>query len=197
MSDIKLVEVSATPIQLLDELTACKLIEQCARVSYRSEPTGNSIDFVKKIAIKRGHETILEFVDVIFKVVCSRGIAMELLRHRHISAVMESTRYVNYNKKQLEFIKTPYMKDTTLLGYNFAQDVYTTLIVKGSKPEEARDVLPNGVATTIAIKANLREWKHILKMRNSTYAHQEMQILAKIINDILVSTYPNLFSDDI
>jgi thymidylate synthase ThyX len=89
-------------VQLPTEEQACKLIEVCARVAYRSEPKGNPIDFVKRIGVQKGHLSIMEYVHPILLIKCSRGVANEIVRHRIASFSQESTRYCNYAKDKFE-----------------------------------------------------------------------------------------------
>jgi thymidylate synthase ThyX len=46
---------------------------------------------------------------------------------------------------------------------------------KGWTPQQARSVLPNSLKTEIVMTANLREWRHVLKLRTSKAAHPQMQ----------------------
>ena len=47
----------------------------------------------------------------------------------------------------------------------------------GASPEQARAVLPNSVKTEIVVTANLREWRHILRLRISPSAHPQIREL--------------------
>lgn len=46
-----------------------------------------------------------------------------------------------------------------------------------STPEEARWMLPLGLATRIVVTANYREWRHIFKLRCEEHAHPDMRDL--------------------
>lgn len=82
-----------------------KLIEKCARVSYRSEDkiTEDDKSAKKLIAmlIKNGHESCLEHSILTVVFTCDRAIANELVRHRLASFTQESTRYVNVMAEKL------------------------------------------------------------------------------------------------
>jgi thymidylate synthase (FAD) len=56
-----------------------------------------------------------------------------------------------------------------------ARIYYTKLIDFGGTPQQARSVLPNSLKTEIVITANLREWRHIFRLRCSPTAHPQMQ----------------------
>ncbi len=52
---------------------------------------------------------------------------------------------------------------------------YLRLIKNGWTPQQARSVLPNSLKTEIVTTANLREWRHILKLRTSSKAHPQIR----------------------
>lgn len=60
--------------------------------------------FVQGI-IKRGHEAMIEHGSATVKFITNRGVTHELVRHRLCAFGQESTRYVNYGDKEMEFIR--------------------------------------------------------------------------------------------
>jgi thymidylate synthase (FAD) len=67
----------------------------------------------------------------------------------------------------------------------YAEQNYRSLIIKGWRPEQARDVLPNACSTEIVITTNLREWRHIFKLRTSKKAHPMIRdLMSKLLYDI-------------
>lgn len=62
-------------------------------------------------------------------------------------------------------------------------------------PEIARSVLPTCLKTEINMKANLREWRHILKERTSERAHPEMRRLMIPLLFELHDEIPIIFDD--
>lgn len=113
--------------------------------------------------------------------ITDRGVTHELVRHRLCAYTQESTRYCNYAKKGMQFIKPVFWNLTTDkigdTGTNpYAQWVihmvqseltYNFMINKlGASPQEARTVLPNSLKTEIVCTANIREWRHILRFTN-------------------------------
>ena len=76
------------------------LIEECGRVSHRSEgrmKEGTCEPFIKKIAMKYGHESIIEhgFFTVCFT--CDRSCSHQIVRHRIAAYTQESQRYCDYS----------------------------------------------------------------------------------------------------
>jgi len=62
-------------------------------------------------------------------------------------------------------------------------------------PEQARAILPNSLKTEIVMTANLRELRHILKLRTDKAAHPQMRQVANMILDILKEKLPVFFED--
>jgi thymidylate synthase (FAD) len=62
-------------------------------------------------------------------------------------------------------------------------------------PQIARAVLPNCLATEIVVTANLRELRHILKLRTSKAAHPEMRALMTPLLEELKERIPVIFDD--
>ncbi|WP_148466178.1 FAD-dependent thymidylate synthase [Peptoniphilus harei] len=193
-------KISKQEVELLNCLSyedMLKNIEIAGRTCYKSESefTKESGEkFVKKL-IKLGHESVLEHGSLTFKIKTNRNITHELVRHRIASYSQESTRYVKYD--DIEFI--PWI-DPRGLKVNHVYDLedlyvdleflYGKLIEDNFKPEEARDILPGSVATTIIVTMNMRELRHFLKLRLSKAAHPQMRDLAKMIQDIVKENYP-------
>lgn len=165
-----------------------KNIEIAGRTCYKSESefTKESGEkFVKKL-IKLGHESVLEHGSLTFKIKTNRNITHELVRHRIASYSQESTRYVKYD--DIEFIPwNDYVQEDF---YKDIEWLYGALIRKNIKPENARDILPGSVATTIIVTMNIRELRHFLKLRLDKAAHPQMRELASMIKEIVKENYP-------
>ena len=166
-----------------------KLIELAGRTCYKSDnliTPDSAKNFVEKIA-QRGHESVIEHYNITVRFICNRGFTHELVRHRLAAYSQESTRYCNYNKdkfgSEITVIK-PFEINEDTKEYDLwkeamqnAEKSYMAMIENGSKPENARGVLPIDIKTEIVITTNLREWKHIFKLRTSKAAHPSMREL--------------------
>lgn len=184
-------------------------IETYGRVCYKSEEKigpETAPTFIRNL-IKRGHEAVLEHVSATIRIVCDRGVSHEIVRHRLASYCQESTRYVNYKDKPMEFVLPHWLlryeggmlstlvdvrsidfltrygalsaeyKWFSLLDH--AEQTYNFLIKAEWAPQDARAILPNALKTEIVMTANLREWRHFFKMRLPKSAHPDMRIIAK------------------
>lgn len=69
------------------------------------------------------------------------------------------------------------------------------MIEAGAKAEEAREVLGNAAATEIMMKANVREWRHILQLRAAPAAYPKMRHLMSIAKAMMQAEIPVVFDD--
>jgi len=200
-------EIINPSYEILDDLdygTILKKIERCGRVSYKSEDriTPDSAEkFVRNI-LKSGHESVIEHQSITIKFICDRGVSHELVRHRLASFTQESTRYVNYTKKGFAVIQPPasFFKDDADYEYWKKSNIeceksYFSLIESGHTPEQARLFLPTCLKTEIMVTANLREWRHILKLRTAGDAHPQMRELMIPLLAELKQRLPVFFED--
>ena len=76
-----------------------------------------------------------------------------------------------------------------------AEDAYFALLDEGCTTQEARSVLPNSLKTEVVMTANIREWRHFLKLRCSPAAHPQMREVALILLDKVHALIPVCFDD--
>lgn len=184
-----------------------KSIEQAGRTCYKSEDriTDESAEAFVRMLIERGHESVLEHASITVRFVCDRGVSHEIVRHRIASFSQESTRYCNYSndrfRNEITFIKPCFLEDGTG-GYKLwkqamfvAEKEYFDLLNWGFTPQEARSVLPNSTKTEIIMTANLREWRHFLKLRTAKAAHPQMRELTVPLLKELQEWIPVVFDD--
>ncbi len=189
---MKIIEPSVELIDEIDGEQILRKLERCGRVSHKSK-LGDAENFVRKI-IKLGHTSVLEHVSLTFHIICDRAIQNELVRHRHASFTVESTRYVKY--KELTFVAATLNIAPQWAAYlKGIEDCYIYAVQTGYKPEQARAVLPLCLATELYMTANLRELRHILKLRTDKAAHPQMRVVAGKILDILRDKLPVIVED--
>ena len=204
---MKITEASHSIETPIDGAEILKRIEKAGRTCYKSEDriTEESAKvFVRKL-IERGHESVLEHGSITVRFVCDRGISQEIVRHRLASYSQESTRYCNYSndrfRNNITFIKPCFLDEGTG-GYKLwkqamfiAEKEYFELLKLGCTPQEARSVLPNSIKTEIVMTANLREWRHFLKLRTAKAAHPQMRELTVPLLKELQERIPVVFDD--
>lgn len=148
-----------------------------------------------------------EDISILFTV--DRGVTHELVRHRDCSFAQESTRYCNYNLgkfgNEITVIEPCFYAgrddeyNAWVSAMEDAEKHYFDLINAGSKPQEARDVLPTSVKAEIVMTTNLREWKHILNLRACDAtgpAHPQMkEIMIPCMKELRAGKYNFAFGD--
>ena len=182
-------------------------IEQIGRLCYKSEDKMTETSAAKFVEalIKRGHEAMIEHsqLSVIFTV--DRGVSHEMVRHRLASFAQESTRYCNYSKEkfgnEITVIRPCFLEQGTD-AYDRWEDAmeacevsYFDMLKCGCSPQEARSVLPNSLKTEIAITANYREWRQILRLRTAKDAHPQMREVMRPLLDKVKEKLEPVFGD--
>ena len=72
---------------------------------------------------------------------------------------------------------------------------YNELRKIGWAPQQARAVLPNSTKTEVVMTANLREWRHVFKMRTSKAAHPQIREVMVPLLAEFQKHLPELFED--
>lgn len=99
-------------------------------------------------------------------------------------------KFCNY-RSTIDEVSKSYLTTVTAPGY------FTDMegVVPESTPEEARFLLPLGLATKIVVTANYREWRHIFKLRCEKHAHPEMRRIMCALWLVLNTQIPVIFDD--
>ncbi len=199
---MQIIEPSVELVDRVDALRIMRKLERIGRVCYNSEDkiTDDShIDFLRGV-ISRGHESVVEHESITVKFVTNRAITHEMVRHRLASYTQVSTRYVNYKNSDMEFCN-PMIKVGSMLhklwcdSMTEAESKYKDMIEIGAAPQIARGVLGNSLAATIFMTANIREWRHVFKLRCAPSAHPEIRLIMIPLLRQLHQLMPVLFED--
>ena len=184
---MRILEPSFDILQMPDGEQVLQHLELAARTCYKSEDkiTGESARGLLRRILQVGHESVLEHASISVRIVCDRGISHEIVRHRMASFSQESTRYANYAKEkfgsEIALIRPFFWEQDSkeyglwLKAMQTAEDIYLEMLAGGARPQEARSVLPNSLKTEIVVTANLREWRHIFKLRCASPAHPQIR----------------------
>lgn len=204
---MKVINAGYEFITPIDGDVILKRIEQAGRTCYKSEDNitdESAIKFAQNI-IKRGHEAVLEHCSFTVKFIVDRGVSHEIVRHRVVSYCQESTRYCNYSKdkfgNEITVIKPCFWKEGSdqfiewKSAMKIAENHYFDLLAQGATPQEARTVLPNSLKTEVVMTANIREWRHFLKLRTNSAAHPQIREVAIPLLTELKKMIPVLFDD--
>lgn len=204
---MKIIKPSVEFITPLNGKVIMERLEECGRVCYKSEDSiteGSAEKFLKGI-ISRGHEAVLEHCSFTVKFICDRGVSHEIVRHRLAAYCQESTRYCNYSKdkynNEITVIEPCYLTQGTETYARWekacieAESAYFDLLNAGCSPQEARAVLPNSLKTELVMTADIREWRHFLRLRCSKAAHPQIRGVATQLLEALQWDLPVLFGD--
>ena len=158
-------------------------IEEAARKCFQSKVRDHTTarDFVQRL-IEQGHMSPLEHVSFSIEFLTDRGVLLELTRHRICSFSVQSTRYVA-QKEEVTFCRPVFWEKGSAKmklwesNMQMVENMYHSMLESGMKPEEARTVLPNSLATRGVMTCNYRQLLHMLSLRCSTAAHPQIRAL--------------------
>lgn len=206
---VKIIEPSFEILTPIDGNQILKHIEKCGRTCYQSyenetEDTSSAEKMIKML-IKMGHESVLEHFLITIKAKIDIGNYKDITRHRFASFSIESTRFCNYSKgkfgNELTVIspcnmdKNSGIYHTWLKTMNDIEKAYIDMSEMGAKPDQLRMILPHSLAAEVTMSANLREWRHIFKMRCQKAAHPSVrQIMLQVLNEFK-KQIPVIFDD--
>lgn len=195
---------------------ALNLVSQAGGICYNSkkETVASQENFIKKL-IKMDHGTPLEHVNISFRITTDRMTHVHLIRHRLASFNVESTRYNKYDEPNMILPIQFYniydinsedifndRDDIGLAKFNIWLDNlencingYTDYLSLTNSTDEARILLPSSIETKMIMTANIREWRHIIKLRCSSKAHMQTRALMNMVKCILIDEYPIFFQD--
>lgn len=204
---VKIVSPSVEVITPLDGENILKHIEICARNCYKSEDkiTADSAQKMIKKLIEMGHEAMIEHFSITAKLTTDVGAYKDLTRHRHASFAIESTRFCNYSKgkygNELTFIQPSNMVEGTeiyKIWYDAMGDAernYLNMAAHGATVDQLRMLLPHSTKADVFMTCNLREWRHIFKLRCAPATHPSIQHVMKMLLREFRANIPVVFDD--
>lgn len=205
---MKIIEPSVEILTDIDREKILKHIEKCGRTCYQSyeKESENSAKKMVEMLIKSGHESVLEHFSITVKMKTDIGAYKDITRHRAGTAFsIESTRFCNYSKgkfgNEITFIKPINIQEDSdlwplwLTQMKEIEKTYKTMAELGAKPDQLRMILPHSTAAEVCMTANLRAWRHVLRIRCHKAAHPSVQQIMKIVLSEFNKLLPEVFSD--
>lgn len=203
---MKIIHQTAELLTPVKQIEVLKALELYGRNCYKSEHkiTSTSYKAFVGLLLKNKHLSVLEHINLTFRLITDRGMMGELTRHRHASFSIESTRYIKY--KDIVFVY-PFYQDGMIKenAYSLnawqkamlnAEESYRVMWEENNKPEIARAVLPMSLATDIVMTCNIREWLFILNLRMAKGVHPQMVELMRQVYKILHKQLPLIFNEE-
>lgn len=160
--------------------------------------------FVRRmLRAEHAHESPLEMASLAFHITCDRATSHQFVRHRIASYAQQSQRYVKMD--DVPYILPPlnYLDDDARKALHdeyradiaHAEAAYKHKIALGAKPEDARSVLPNMVATQFMVSMNFRSLRHFFAERTCNRAQWQIRGIALEMLRICKSVCPAVFDD--
>ena len=202
---MKIIEPSVKILTPIDGNMILKHLEECGRTCYQSHDSageGSAEKLIRQI-IKSGHESVLEHFLITVKLKTDVGAYKDITRHRLASFSIESTRWCNYSKgkfgTELKFMKPCNIEgelyEDWLKAMEYIEKMYMQMAEKGAAPDQLRMILPHSTAAEVCMSANLREWRHIFRLRTAKAAHPSVQQIMKMVLAEFKAKIPVIFDD--
>ena len=187
------------PIVALTLSTPEVAISNNAKICYG---TKGDKDITSQLVHGHGHLAALRFA---YATVSVENISVacqnQVVRSKHLDFMVQSKRYVNADKGEFKFIYPDAMPGTSTEAMKVHWDtsvaLYQRLISEGVKKEDARAILPANTSTKMNITGNLQAWWSFFVLRMNNHAQDEVRTLAITIFDILATTYPKVFTEEV
>ena len=199
------------------------LVEFCGRLCYKSWAPGLNANVTKVRAdsaayltniLDSAHGSVLEHANFSFLLTnVSRIFTHEAVRHRAgVAFSQESMRYVRLTQIPFWFPEWV-LQDEDFLAccieqleideqfQRFMSDYFklddegVPFSEKKSKTSFMRRFAPGGVATNIVMTANVRAIRHMIEMRTSEHAEEEIAVVFRKIAHTMIERVPLLFGD--
>ena len=147
---------------------------------------------------------VLEHEKVTVRIYSDIGSYKDLTRHRFASFSVESTRYCSYDKdkygNEIAIMNPVYIEDKEVYEVwkktmEEMEKGYMEMKRLGASTDMCREVLPHSTAGEYTMTANIREWKHILKLRTNKRVHPSIrQVLIPLLK-YFKEQMPEIFDD--
>ena len=181
--------------------------------------------YLKNILTSKHGSVLEHVNDSYIIVGVSRVFTHELVRHRLAGYSQESLRFVRLTdlsayfpyaftkdflktvgiedpEKKEEYLKTKmtevfeYLEDVQLdLANQLNLDELKNFAAKKKITSSMRRLAPIGLATTILMTSNARNWRHVISQRTNRHAEEEIRVVTAEIFKDLRSRNPNIYLD--
>ena len=202
---VELVAVTKPVIEGVN--TAEDLVSYCARVSNPSNQLNlETAPKLLRYLIAHKHWSPFQMSSATIKIVTSRAIAAQILRHRSFSFQEFSQRYsevidleeiqwrsqgkTNRQVGDEEYILNVDSQEIVDRSLRTSQEAYSKLLEEGVAKECARMVLPMTTETTMYMAGDLRSWIHYIDLRSKEDTQKEHREIAEGIKDIFKKEFP-------
>jgi thymidylate synthase (FAD) len=101
----------------------------------------------------------------------------------------------------MDFVRQFQLQDSSDAGFTWRDSVgqseraYLDLLRDGIRPQEARSVLPNSLAATIAVTGNLRAWRWFFLARTTKETHPDFVRITTPLLQTFKTNIPLIYDD--
>jgi len=180
-------------VELVETWGSDKLIANIASLSYGYKESKNPENLINKL-LEKGHTSVFEFAGATFYVETSIIVQRQWMRHRHLSYLEQSLRYIRHPVVKMQLQDERLGSDEVKLLIddivNKSAETYEELLKKGIAPELARAILPLGMRTRFYVSGNLRSWLQFLELRLAPDAQYEIRYEAQQVLQLLCGKFP-------
>ena len=192
------------------------LVAYCARVSNPTNQTNRETSHkLLQYLIKHQHWSPFEMVSACLKIVTTRDIARQILRHRSFSFQEFSQRYADPTQEFSFVPRQTRLQDLTnrqnsVVSYDEelqrewykkqeevvvqAQSAYRWAIDHGIAKEQARVVLPEGLTESVLyVSGTIRSWIHYIQVRGAHGTQLEHVEIARTCAQAISSIFPSVY----
>ena len=190
-------------------------VAYCARVSNpENQMNKETAPKLLKYLMKHKHWSPFEMANVCMEIETTRDIARQILRHRSFSFQEFSQRYAIVNdfdmrearlqddKNRQNSLKTDdvelqhWWQSTQLRVQTEAQFMYQAALNRGIAKEQARALLPEGMAKSrMYMNGTLRSWLHYIEVRTDPSTQKEHRDVAEACKKVLTELCPSLMEN--
>jgi thymidylate synthase (FAD) len=187
----------------------------CARVSnpVTQEKGKGNVSLIRYL-MKHKHWSPFEMANICLEIKTTRDIGRQIIRHRTFSFQEFSQRYAEVpelicdrearlqdtKNRQNSIVSEDTMINVTWseqqqLVKKLALQTYKAAIDMGIAKEQARALLPEGLAPTVMyMNGNIRSWIHYIEVRTGPETQKEHRIIAKQCAKAISKVFPEIMS---
>lgn len=183
--ELKLIRHTTNPEELLTHAYS---------MCYKSTPS------IEAVIRNLKHESVLEHVTYTFEIKLSRVAWEQQVRHRIASYTAQSHRYTEPSMEDCYYYIPKSIEKAGIDAVEMyvescvdLYDAYRRLREEGVDKQDARYILPKGVAISALVTINLRSLINFWALRLAPSAQDEIKELAKLMWDEVMPTLPNLY----
>jgi len=180
-------------VKLIETWGSDERVASVAALSYGKSEVKDVKKLINKL-LKLGHTSVFEFAGATFYIETSIIVQRQWMRHRHLSYLEQSLRYVKSSESKFCIDQSRFKNEESakiaMQAVNSSIEAYRQLLSNGVSAEVARSVLPLGFSTKFYASGNLRAWLHFLKLRLAANAQEEIRAEAIQVLELLRDKFP-------